>query len=224
MKHILLNILVLISLKLNQTDSTPRKETSKYFLSEFMKNIETNNNNNNNNAKSNDLESNSNNNNNEKKSNYKNISIINRPLAETTTVEQPTKSYCRPNYKTFRVKISNQCHPFDYKIVECSGFCRSQAVVWKNSNAIQIVSCCSIQSVHQKLIKLYCLKPVEPTLLIKEFSKSSKEPELYEIFRDNFAESTWTDHFVYIGERVYAGYYSILMAYNVTCRCELILD
>lgn len=144
---------------------------------------------------------------------------------------------CRSHVKMFKLNISSLCEPIDYRTVECSGYCSSRTMLWKNVYEVSNVACCSIVKMYQEQARLYCLAPVELSVLVSEVFKSWTNEKLtssqtlshhqghtYDIFRENFISPNWTANYVLIGERLYTGYYSIPMTRNATCRCQSLDD
>jgi hypothetical protein len=134
-----------------------------------------------------------------------------------------SNSYCRPNYRTYRIQLGNECAPMDYRLVECSGYCNSQSMVWKNQEELRVVACCSIKRMVERKTRLYCAKPVDMSLIESDLYKSSKDEELHELFRNSFSLSAWTRlSGAEKNSNIYTGYYTVNMFYNVTCSCQLL--
>ncbi len=151
-------------------------------------------------------------------------------LNQTSSVEnhnfesdyiQSNGPYCKVNYRKFPIKISDQCQSFNYPIVECTGYCQSQSIIWKNHDNIQTASCCSMISVYEKSAKLYCTKLLEQNEIKTDFYRMFKDDEVAKLFKESFNKHSWKSHkVVFKGKKIYSGYYTVKIYYNATCQCE----
>ena len=132
-----------------------------------------------------------------------------------------TGPYCKVNYRKFPVKISDECQSFNYPMVECTGYCQSQSIIWKNHDNIQTASCCSMISVYEKSAKLYCTKRLEANDMKNDYYKSFRDDEVAKLFQESFNKHSWKSHkVVFKGKKLYSGYYTVKIYYNATCQCE----
>lgn len=133
-----------------------------------------------------------------------------------------SKSYCRPNYKNYKIKIGTDCTTLNYKLVECSGYCNSQSMISKNQKELRVIGCCTLKKIFYKKNKLYCVRRIESQKIENDFYKKTKDTELYELFKNSFSESSWTDEPVVYRNRKYGGYYTVIMSHNASCACEIL--
>ncbi len=150
-------------------------------------------------------------------------------LNQTSTVENDfdsdyfhnTGPYCKVNYRKISIKISDECQSFNYPMVECTGYCQSQSMIWKNHDNIQTASCCSMINVYEKSAKLYCTKRLQQNEIKKDFYRAFKDDEVAKLFQESFDKNSWKSHkVVFKGKKLYTGYYTVKIYYNATCECE----
>ena len=131
-------------------------------------------------------------------------------------------SYCEPSYKKYQIKIGDECETFNYSLVECNGYCRSLFIIWKNHDDIQTVSCCTMTAVTYKLNKIYCLKRLDSNEIKNDLYQKIRDDEVYQLFKESLSKTSWTDHLVYKGKHLYAGYYTVKTFHDATCECQYI--
>jgi hypothetical protein len=129
---------------------------------------------------------------------------------------------CKLKLKTQSFKISEHCEAIDFPLVECSGYCNSQSMIWADGEEVQTASCCSISNFTQANIKIYCVKRPKVDEINVELYDKMKDGEVKEEFRRSFSKSTWKRHELLKDNRLYKGYYTVSITNNATCSCEKI--
>lgn len=130
-----------------------------------------------------------------------------------------SSSTCKLIYSERKLRISKECETIDYSYLECNGYCPSNTLFYLEEE-INSVSCCSLQNLQTKDVRIYCSRKLNSTTDFEnDYSQYRKDTEIMEEFQNSFTNPVWN----YIKPvRNYTGFYTILMATNATCECSKI--
>ena len=205
-KYLLVQLLIISCYceKFSQRSLDSKRNATKIYLTDLIKKIELS-----------DL--------NDKKTNTSTSqnSIVSPEMLSKISPVNYANSQCQLVQKNVSVNIGPGCPTIDWPIVECSGYCRSKALMWKNEDEIQEGECCTMSSAYYENVRIYCTEKIDFEQVRNNLTEGGlKSVNLLEFVLNSFVKKVWSTHVIVREKQIYAGFYTVRLVYNGICECK----
>ena len=136
-------------------------------------------------------------------------------------VSEPLPS-CQIMTRNYSINIGDGCETVKYPLIECSGYCKSKAMIWKTGEEIQEAECCKITSASYTLARIYCKKKPMGIHIKSQLSGLLKDEETIETFESSLKDMPWTNRVYYKDGVRYSGFFMIKLQFGASCECQAI--